>query len=143
MKLCPCCVKEIQDDDIVCRWCGGDLNSTEEKMSIGHLYFRFSGRIGRFAYIVPGVLLLFFLTFLFAYIDSLIAEEPSALFFIWWLLFCWMNLALNVKRAHDLDHSGWWLLWSLIPIIGTLYISLSLLLLKGSDEPNQFGEVTY
>ncbi len=146
MKKCPYCAEEIRDEAIVCRYCGEDLKSTEEKMSVGHIYFKFSGRIGRFTFIVPGVLLLYWLTIVFAYIDNLFVAEPgesSAVFYIWVLLFLWMNLAFHVKRAHDLDHSGWWLLWSVIPIIGSIYIFLSLLLIKGSDKPNQFGEANY
>ena len=90
-------------------------------MSIGHLYFKFDGRIGRFTYIVKGLLVLFALTILFSFIDKQIVSGPGeygAVAFIWMLLNIWMSTAIAVKRLHDLDHSGWWLLWALIPILG-------------------------
>src|SRR6185437_4718792 len=46
--------------------------------------------------------------------------------------------AIAVRRLHDLDESGWWLLLGFIPIIGPigLYIWFAL---KGTDGCNQFG----
>ncbi len=48
------------------------------------------------------------------------------------------SLAISVRRLHDLDSSGWWLLLSLIPIIGAIAL-LVWFVMKGTDGPNRFG----
>ena len=48
------------------------------------------------------------------------------------------NLALAVRRLHDTDRSGWWLLIGLIPIVGSLVL-LVFYILPGTQEPNRFG----
>ena len=48
------------------------------------------------------------------------------------------GLAIGVRRLHDLDKSGWWLLLALIPILGAL-ILLVLFVSKGTTGPNRFG----
>ena len=74
------------------------------------------------------------------------------------IVFCWSQTALNivsgvvnlalllpslglaVRRLHDIDKSGWWILISLIPIIG--WILLIVWYCKDSQmEPNQYGPV--
>lgn len=47
------------------------------------------------------------------------------------------SIAVAVRRLHDTDRSGWWLLLALIPIIGGLVV-LYFLILEGK-EPNRFG----
>jgi uncharacterized membrane protein YhaH (DUF805 family) len=47
-------------------------------------------------------------------------------------------LAVCVRRLHDTDRSGWWLLVSLVPLIGAIWF-IVLCCLKGSDEENRFG----
>ena len=50
------------------------------------------------------------------------------------------SLAVGVRRLHDTNRSGWWLLISLIPLIGG--IILIIFLASGSDpEENQYGPV--
>lgn len=52
------------------------------------------------------------------------------------------SLGLSVRRLHDINKSGWWLLIGLIPLIGT--ILLLVWFCKDSDmTPNQYGEVPY
>jgi len=48
------------------------------------------------------------------------------------------NLAVAARRLHDTDRSGWWLLLSLIPILGTLVL-LYFLVLRGTEGSNRFG----
>jgi uncharacterized membrane protein YhaH (DUF805 family) len=47
-------------------------------------------------------------------------------------------LAVAVRRLHDTDRSGWWLLISLIPGIGGLVLFI-FYLLPGTNGPNKFG----
>ncbi len=55
------------------------------------------------------------------------------------------NLAVNVRRLHDRDMSGWWLLGlvvlSAIPVVGIIVSIgwLVLMFLPGTQGPNRFG----
>ena len=48
------------------------------------------------------------------------------------------GLAVAVRRLHDLDRAGWWILLSLIPLIGWI-ILIIWACSKGTDGPNRFG----
>ena len=47
-------------------------------------------------------------------------------------------LAVTVRRLHDTDHSGWWVLLGFIPIIGTLVL-LWWYIQPGTEGDNRFG----
>ena len=49
------------------------------------------------------------------------------------------SIAVGVRRLHDIDRSGWWLLIMLIPLIG-LIVLLIWFVKKGTDGPNRFGD---
>ncbi len=48
------------------------------------------------------------------------------------------SLAVAVRRLHDLDRSGWWLLLALIPLIGSIVL-LIWFCTRGTDGSNRFG----
>ena len=48
------------------------------------------------------------------------------------------SIAVQVRRFHDQDKSGWFVLLGLIPILGSLAV-LVFMLLEGTNGPNRFG----
>lgn len=47
-------------------------------------------------------------------------------------------MAAAVRRLHDMDRSGWWILMGFIPLAHI--VVLIFLASKGTKGPNQFGE---
>ena len=47
------------------------------------------------------------------------------------------TLALQVRRLHDTDRSGWWILLGFLPVIGGLVLFI-FYLLPGTPGPNRF-----
>ena len=52
------------------------------------------------------------------------------------------SLAVSVRRFHDTNHSAWWLLVGLIPLIGGI-LQLITLASAGDAGPNQYGPNPY
>jgi uncharacterized membrane protein YhaH (DUF805 family) len=48
------------------------------------------------------------------------------------------SIAVAVRRLHDTDRSGWWLLLVFVPFIGWLVL-LYFYVIEGTKGPNQFG----
>lgn len=48
------------------------------------------------------------------------------------------SIAVQVRRFHDQDKSGWWVLLNLIPSIGGIIV-LIFMCLEGTRGPNQYG----
>ena len=48
------------------------------------------------------------------------------------------SITVGVRRLHDRDMTGWWLLIALVPLIGFIVL-LVLFVLRGTDGPNRFG----
>jgi len=50
----------------------------------------------------------------------------------------WVMLATMLKRVHDRDHSGWFLLLFLVPFLN-LWLLIELYFLRGTEEDNRYG----
>ena len=48
------------------------------------------------------------------------------------------SLAVSVRRLHDTNKRGWWLLMYLIPVIGVIWLVV-LFCFKGMEGENRFG----
>ena len=55
-----------------------------------------------------------------------------------YIAYLWFTLAIGVKRLHDIDKSGWYLLILLIPIVNFIW-ALYMLFADGTVGPNRFG----
>jgi len=51
----------------------------------------------------------------------------------------WISLAAAVRRCHDRDLTGWMLLFAMPPILGQLWLVLSLVTGEGTAGYNRFG----
>jgi uncharacterized membrane protein YhaH (DUF805 family) len=48
------------------------------------------------------------------------------------------SLGVSVRRLHDTDRSGWWLLISFVPLIGAILL-IVWFCTRGTPGPNRFG----
>jgi uncharacterized membrane protein YhaH (DUF805 family) len=48
------------------------------------------------------------------------------------------SIGVGIRRLHDTNRTGWWLLVSLVPLVGWIWI-IVLLALAGDDGPNRYG----
>jgi uncharacterized membrane protein YhaH (DUF805 family) len=58
------------------------------------------------------------------------------------LLLVWPAVVISIKRWHDRGKSGWWVLVSLIPFIGWLWMLIENGLLRGDAGSNRFGDAS-
>lgn len=66
------------------------------------------------------------------------AWQPQPITGIFMLATFLPNLAVSVRRLHDTNRSGWWLLIGLIPLIG-LIVLLVFFVSKGTEGENSHG----
>jgi uncharacterized membrane protein YhaH (DUF805 family) len=99
-------------------------------------YVTFSGRARRTEY---WMFLLFSViaSIVLSVVDGVIGTAPvlGALYSLGVLL---PSLAVSVRRLHDTDRSGWWLLLGLIPLVGPIAL-LVFFCFEGTREENRFG----
>jgi len=97
----------------------------------------FDGRINRSDFWLKGILPIFVVLLLITAIDSFITGGVIAL--LAQIVAIYPSVAIGVKRFHDRNKSGWWVLITLIPIIGSIWYLVECGILKGTEGPNDFG----
>lgn len=110
------------------------------------LLFLPQGRVGRGAYwgvtaaLLVAILLMAALNPATAGGAADVSPSPLALpvMCVFWVL-VWSYIAVAIKRYHDRDKSGWWVLVCLIPVVGSLWQFVELALFPGTPGPNRYG----
>lgn len=99
-------------------------------------YAGFSGRARRAEY-WWFTLFAVLVTVVAVVIDMVLGTYP-AVYAIAVLALLLPSLAVTVRRLHDTDRSGWWLLIALVPLVGGITL-LVFDLIEGTPGPNRFG----
>ncbi|ANN55844.1 hypothetical protein BFX40_05650 [Mesorhizobium sp. SEMIA 3007] len=110
------------------------------------LFFKISGRVSRAAYFLGGLLVAIiqaFPLYRFTLVPEGSAESNmwSFIFFIAFIASLWSNIALAVKRLHDLDKPGIAALILFVPVV-SIVAFLVLCLFPGQPGPNRYGRRT-
>ena len=105
-------------------------------------YFDFSGRARRKEYFLFNIFAVIILVISF-FIDILIGTYDEELGWglfsgIYLIFFFIPALAVSIRRLHDWDKSGWFLLLNLIPFVGQLIVFV-FMCIPGNVGANRFG----
>jgi uncharacterized membrane protein YhaH (DUF805 family) len=106
-------------------------------MDLKKMYLSFEGRINRKIYWLNYTIPFWVIYFVAITIDG----ETNFGFFslIVVLIMFWPALAMGVKRCHDRNRTGWFLLLGMVPILN-FWVIIELLFLKGTEGNNKYGE---
>lgn len=99
-------------------------------------YAVFEGRAQRTEYWVFFLVNLI-ITFVLGFVEGLVGG-PGVISLIYSLAVLIPGIAVTIRRLHDTDRSGWWLLIALIPAIGAIVL-LVFMVLDGTPGKNQYG----
>lgn len=116
-------------------------------MDFKALLFSFQGRIGRGPFWIGTLISIGFAIIMNILVMSIgsgvMGSGPNMLGLILYIIYLvigiWMGLAIGIKRCHDRGQSGWWLLITLIPVIGFFWWLINLGILAGDEGENRFG----
>ena len=106
-------------------------------MDILYMFFSFRGRIDRREYWSAAFKLAVVYAVAGLMIEYAAMENVWIACIIMFSLF-WPPLAIQTKRWHDRNKSGWWNLIALIPIVGSIWASIELGFLKGTPGENRY-----
>ena len=109
--------------------------------------YKTEGRLNRLRYLkyqviwylisaVIGFILGFVSGFLTSDVESILVTMPTG---IWSFIAGVGGIMLSIRRLHDLDKSGWWLILSLVPLVNIFFL-LYLWLAPGTAGYNRYGQ---
>ena len=120
-------------------------SSADKDAVFKELFFTSEGRLNRKSYIYRS----FFLSIVLFVVQGILtfaAETFGALdilfsivAFVLGIFQLAANIMMGVRRLHDLDKCGWWMLLLIVPLVN-LFFCLYLLFFKGTEGPNEYGD---
>ena len=106
------------------------------KLVVLERYAKFDGRAGRAEY-----WWFFLATFIIGIAINVLTAISSAFYilsFIYFIAVLVPSLAVAIRRLHDTNKSGWFMLLALIPIVGFIVL-IVFLATPGEPGPNNYG----
>jgi uncharacterized membrane protein YhaH (DUF805 family) len=113
-------------------------------MDLKQFYLSPQGRVGRQDWWLKYVLVFVVISVVASVLDaSLGLTDPEQgvgpISAIAILVMIYPIIIVNIKRYHDRNKSGWWILIALIPIVGPIWQLIELGFLRGTTGQNRFG----
>lgn len=118
-------------------------NYVNKKNEYTFLFFNLDGRVSRSIYWTRYVIPIFFINIFFTIIDLSNGSSNTDLGIgpyssIIALLTIVPSISMGVKRCHDRNRTGWFLLLTTIPILN-IWVLIELYFLKGTTGNNEYG----
>ena len=110
-----------------------------ESMTLRQLLLQLDGRIARRTWWLWGVAMPLGMALYLTVLLRVAGLSPRITEVAVNLMLLWPVVAVSVKRWHDRGKSGWWLLVTLIPLVGWLWTLVENGLLRGDAGQNRFG----
>lgn len=118
-----------------------------------NLLFSFQGRINRAKFWLVHVAILVVETIVFFFLGGsalmtaadydqvmvVFSGPPGIVWSMLMVLVFWISLAIGVKRWHDRNKTGWWMLILFVPVVGGLWFLIECGFLRGTIGPNNYG----
>jgi uncharacterized membrane protein YhaH (DUF805 family) len=116
------------------------IDSDAVKLTTQQIYFSFEGRLSRKPYwlyaLGMGLIAMVAFSLIMWLLPMILAMVIMGLGYI---ALIWATFALQAKRWHDRNKSGWWILISFIPVIGAIWALVENGFLRGTDGANNYG----
>ncbi|MDF2766797.1 MAG: hypothetical protein K0S81_3792 [Rhodospirillales bacterium] len=113
-------------------------------MDLKQFYLSPQGRVGRQDWWLKYVLVFVVISVVASVLDAgLGLMDPESGYgpvsIIATLVIIYPAIIVTIKRYHDRNKSGWWVLIALIPIVGAIWQIIELGFLRGTVGQNRFG----
>jgi uncharacterized membrane protein YhaH (DUF805 family) len=110
-------------------------------MDWSNLFLSSAGRLDRQPWWI-GSIVLFIISLVLRLFFVLVFGRHSSLGHLFFLVvelpLIYASVNIGIKRFHDRDKSGWWVLIVFVPIIGWLWYLIECGFLPGTDGPNRY-----
>jgi uncharacterized membrane protein YhaH (DUF805 family) len=118
---------------------GSQDQQTSRDMGLLQRIFSFDGRIRRSTLWVNGIVNSVIYLILFAILSRSSSSVVTLIALAGFVALGIRGFSLSVRRWHDLDKSGSWVLIGFVPFIGALYAAVMLGFMSGDAGPNSYG----
>jgi len=109
----------------------------ERGVEMAETLLSFDGRINRRVYWM--LLLFIFLGYAAAILIDRAMGSEGVISTLFLMAVFWPFTAIQIKRWHDTDKSGWWVLVHALPVVGTIVCVICNGFMTGTRGSNRFG----
>jgi uncharacterized membrane protein YhaH (DUF805 family) len=105
-------------------------------------FISYKGRIDRLTYWISQVMFYVLLYLLVTFMPADTGNDLNLSLLIL-IMPLWFSFVITIKRLHDMNCSGWWILINFIPYIGPIIMLIVLGFVPGTKGSNRFGDAAW